>query len=212
MVVGWPATTVTEKISGRNLTVYAPTLKVKPADVKRCVMDDLAGWESTTYTWLSPAGARARKLRKLGVLALPENEFNILIVTAAKNCFWTLPKIAIQHILEDRGLPLPPSPTLFEFLRVLVADVLKGISQVDLLDILALRCPKADPLAEWYMSEEAADHMEQMSADDKNNVETLKDNLSTEAAVAVEYQQEFLEYSSKVPRKKKRCQTPSSKE
>ena len=102
-VAGWPA----RKHNIKGVTYYSPQLNVSFEDVRIMVVNELDGWSSWSFEWLSPAHLKLRAGvvgEKLGLAACQLKEPAPLLETAARACFWKLSKTVVGQIAKHLGL------------------------------------------------------------------------------------------------------------
>ena len=91
--------------------LYAPRFDVRYDDITVLFVLDEEGWQSRTYSWLSPVAAKLLTKHKLNLVCQPTSNWDSLIRTAARAGFWKWSKTVLATICRHRGVAvLPASP------------------------------------------------------------------------------------------------------
>jgi hypothetical protein len=166
-------------------------------DIKAFMVDDLAGWESACYRWLSPAELHLRGAPTDSQVALAE-PLRPILETAARSAFWKLAMTTLHTICEKVGSALPRQRTLLEYIKALVLHALPTLSDEELVAILAQRCPRVDPLMDFFQSPDAAGFIEAMHPDDQKQVDKVKTELAKDTQSKEGYAKEYMTLVSQV--------------
>lgn len=171
-----------QELQGRgNAKFYALRTNITFESVKFAIVDDIDGWTSTTFRWLSPHESFVRKLPFSGLVA-EGGEMRTILRTAALNGFWKLERNLLTMIMNQLGVALPEKSdrTLFALLYRLTEHALPELTPANIMDVLAVRAPKFDVLAEFFQTEEASEHIENLAGDDKKEVKDVKKDVTKE--------------------------------
>jgi hypothetical protein len=156
--------------------MYELRTDVTVADVRFAIIDELEGWRSATFKWLSPHERLVRKLPTVG-LVFEAEKLGPILHTAARNAFWALGRNSLSMLASKLGLEPPEQKTVFGYLWQLTQHALPSLRPPAIMDILALRCPRYDAMSEFFLTPEATSHLEGLAGDDKQEVDRAKERL-----------------------------------
>ena len=96
----------------------------------------------------------------LGVVYLKTGDYESIIETGARACFWDLNMKSLKILADDRGVKAS-GPALLDVLEPLIKNILPDLSEQDLTNILQLRGIKmTDPVAAIIDGENLEDVLE----------------------------------------------------